>query len=90
MNDLKNRLRAISKSIEQKPYLPRSICRKISGEIIELEGLTVLQPFLNGSFSEVATEDPDIAQLLRSMDTDKTVIIEILSLVNGKLIRETI
>ena len=64
MNDLKDRLRAISKSIEQKPNIPRSICRKISGEIIELDGLTVLQPFLNGSFSEVATEDPDIAHLL--------------------------
>lgn len=89
MNDLRNRLRVIKKSI-MPDAIPMSICRDQAGEISTLDGLTVVQPMLEGLFTDISCNDPDIAHLLRSMDTEKTVNIEIITLVNGELIRESI
>lgn len=89
MIDLRKRLTAIKKTLSPD-VIPISICRDQAGEISTVDGMNVLQPMLDGAFTDIVCNDPDIAALLRSMDTEKTVNIEIISLVNGELIRERI
>lgn len=89
MIDLRNRLKAIQKAI-MPDLIPLSVCKSQSGEIMILEGMNVIEPMLDGTFTDIACNDRDIAHLLRSMDTDQTTNIEIICLVNNELIREKI
>ena len=75
---LSNRLKAIAKTIEGQPCFPVSICKRTTGETVEYDGLTVLQPFLDGELSEIRCNDPDIVNLLKSMAADDPVTIDIL------------
>lgn len=70
------RLEALEMAL-QTPKMPRSICRMSDGSIKEIKGLAVLLPFLDGKISSVVCDDADTANLMRAMDTEKAVDIEI-------------
>ena len=82
-NTTKSRLNAVEKALSAKPLIPRTVCKFKDGSVSQITGTSVLQPFLDGEISAVCCDDPDLAHLLRAMDTERTVKIEIISPVPG-------
>ena len=85
-----NRLFALEKAVNAKAHIPRTICKMKNGTIQELSGMSVLQPFLEGAIVEAVCDDADIAYLLRSMDSENAVPIEVYMIANGKPVRQYI
>ncbi len=84
------RLIALEKAVNAKANIPRSICKMKDGTITEINGTSIIQPFLNGDIVEAVCDDADIACLLRAMDSENTVPIEMYMIVNGKPVRQSI
>lgn len=82
-SSIRNRIDALRRSIDKEIDLPKSICRFTDGSITQLAGLNVLQPFLDGRIMELVCDDANTAYMLRAMDTEKTVKIEIVTQQNG-------
>ena len=82
----KARLDALERSGNAK--CPRCVVRMSSGEVKVIEGLSAVMPFLDGQIVHIACDDPDVAGLLRAMDTDHNITIEIISNDGDKLKRE--
>ena len=88
-NATKSKLNAVEKALSSKPMIPRTICKFKDGSVSQIIGMNVLQQFLDGEISAVCCDDPDIAHLLRALDTEKTVKIELITLVPGCKFRRT-
>ena len=86
-SSVKSKIAAIEKTLAAADKFPKSICKLKDGKIIQIIGMSVIQPFLNGEISEVCCDDEDIAYLLRSMDIDRTIKIDLISLVSGDRIK---
>lgn len=71
------RVAAIEKLVKNKPTWPTCDCLMTDGTRQRLFGMTVVQPFLNGDVAELVTNDGDLAAMLRAMDTNETIKIEI-------------
>lgn len=71
------RLEAIEKTMNARPSLPCCVCQMTDGKRKEFQGFTVLQPFLDGEITSISCDDTDMAHMLREMDTEKTISIEV-------------
>lgn len=72
------RVKALENMIRSKPTWPTCNCRMKDGGEKRFSGLMVLQPFLDGEIAALTTNDADIASMLRQMDTDNTVEINLI------------
>lgn len=82
------RLKALESA--KRDVFPRSVAVMRDGTIRQFCDLAVLQPFLEGEIQHVACDDADIAGLLRALDAQHDVTIEIVSSDGDKLNRERI
>jgi hypothetical protein len=87
ISSAKSKIAAIEKSLAAAVEYPKSICKLKDGSITQIIGVSVVQPFLEGKFSEICCDDADIAYLLRAMDFDNKVKIELISLESGDKIK---
>lgn len=71
------RVAAIEKLVKNKATWPTCDCLMTDGTRQRLFGMMVVQPFLNGDVAELVTNDGDLAAMLRAMDTNETIKIEI-------------
>ena len=71
------RLEAVEKLIKNKPTWPTCDCLMNDGGKKRLFGMMVIQPFLDGEIAAVTTNDADLAAMLRAMDVDETITIEV-------------
>lgn len=71
------RLEAVEKLIKSKTTWPTCICLMKGGGQQRLFGMMVLQPFLDGEIDAITTNDADLAAMLRGMDTEETVKIDV-------------
>ena len=53
------------------------LCRMVDGELHPLCGLSLIRPFLDGSIEALACNDSETAHLLRGLDAEKRVSIEL-------------
>ena len=88
-SSVKNKIAAIEKSLAAMNEHPKSICKLKDGTITQILGMSIVQPFLNGEITEVCCDDADIACLLRAMDMENKVKIEMISLESGDRIKRT-
>ena len=88
-SSVKNKIAAIEKSLAAMNEHPKSICKLKDGSITQIIGISVIQPFLDGEIIEVCCDDADIACLLRAMDMDNKVKIELISIESGDRIKRT-
>ena len=72
------RVRALENLIRSKPTWPTCDCLMKDGDEKKFFGMMVLQPFLDGEIVALTTNDADLAAMLRQMDTDKTVEINLI------------
>lgn len=72
------RVKALENRIRSKPKIPACVCRMKDGGEKRFFGMMVLQPFLDDEIAALATNDADLAEMLRQMDTDGTVEITII------------
>lgn len=72
------RVRALENLIRSKPTWPTCDCLMKDGDEKKFFGMMVLQPFLDGEIAALTTNDADLANMLRAMDTDKTVEIKLI------------
>ena len=72
------RVFALEKMIRNKPTWPTCDCQMKDGGERRFFGMMVLQPFLDGEIVALTTNDADLATMLRQMDTDKTVEINLI------------
>ncbi len=70
--DAKKRLDALER-LTNPSNIPISICRMADGDIRTYEGLSVLEPFIDGKISLVICDAAATAQLLRAMDKEKAI-----------------
>lgn len=71
------RTMAIEKVVKSKATWPTCDCLMTDGTRQRLFGMMIVQPFLNGEVAELVTNDNDLAALLRAMDTDETIKIDV-------------
>ena len=72
------RIRALENKMRSKPVLPTCICTMKDGGEKRFFGMMVLQPFLDGDIAALTTNDADLASMLRAMDTESTVEINLI------------
>lgn len=72
------RVFALEKMVKSKPTWPTCDCLMKDGDERRFFGMMVLQPFLDGEIVALTTNDADLAAMLRQMDTDKTVEINLI------------
>lgn len=72
------RVRALENLIRSKTKIPTCVCRMKDGGEKRFFGMMVLQPFLDGEVAAMTTNDADLAAMLRQMDTDNTVEINLI------------
>lgn len=72
------RVFALEKMVKSKPTWPTCDCLMKDGDEKKFFGMMVLQPFLDGEIVALTTNDADLAAMLRQMDTDKTVEINLI------------
>ena len=72
------RVRALENLIRSKPTWPTCDCLMKDGDEKKFFGMMVLQPFLDGEIAALTTNDADLANMLRAMDTDKAVEIKLI------------
>lgn len=71
------RLQAVEKLIKGKSTWPTCDCLMRDGNEQRLFGMMVVEPFLNGDIVALTTNDADLAAMLRAMDTDETINIDV-------------
>lgn len=72
------RIRALENMIRSKTAVPTCLCRMKYGGEKRFFGMSVLQPFLDGEITAITTNDADLASMLRNMDTEETVEINLI------------
>lgn len=72
------RTMAIEKVVKSKATWPTCDCLMTDGTRQRLFGMMIVQPFLNGEVAELVTNDNDLAAMLRQMDIDETVEINLI------------
>ena len=88
-NNIYSRLDALESAL-QSPRIPRSFCVMRDGNHLEFDGLTILEPFLDGKIVSLVCNDADIARLLRAMDAERITEIELVCMDGVNIIREKI
>lgn len=88
-SSVKSKIAAIEKSLAAMNEHPKSICKLKDGSITQIIGISVIQPFLDGEIIEVCCDDADIACLLRALDMEKKIKIELISIESGDRIKRT-
>ena len=73
-----SRVFALEKMVKNKPTWPTCDCMMKDGGEKRFFGMMVLQPFLDGEIVSLTTNDADLTAMLRNMDTDKTVEINLI------------
>lgn len=86
-SSINSRIEALKRSIDKKIDLPKAICKLTDGTITQFVGFNVLQPFLDGKITEIVCEDANTAYMLRAMDIEKTIKIELISIESGDRIK---
>ena len=86
-SSVKSKIAAIEKSLAAMNEHPKSICKLKDGSITQIIGMSVIQPFLDGEIIEVCCDDADIACLLRALDMEKKIKIELISIESGDRIK---
>ena len=72
------RVRALENLIRSKQSWPACDCLMKDGGEKRFFGMMVLQPFLDGDIAALTTNDADLASMLRAMDTERTVEINLI------------
>lgn len=72
------RLKALEEKVEILDKLTKSSCRMKDGEERLFLGFDVLLPFLEGELTHVTTNNRELADLMRGMDPDEDVKIELM------------
>lgn len=75
-HNITNRVDLLERAISSLD-VPKSVCQMEDGTIDRIEGLSVIAPFLEGKIKSVVCDNPDVANLLRAMDSENHVKIEI-------------
>ena len=80
------------KALEQTggANIPRCVAKMHDGDVKTFDGLSAMMPFLDGRIVHVACDDADVAGLLRALDAEHKVTIEIVANDGDRLTRTKI